>query len=181
MPRLAFRWSVTINAPVEQVFGYMRDPNNLFHGLAGGNPDVKISDVKVTPEGVGTTARAEIHLPGLKHLGPTAKVSSEITEVVPNRRIAVKSSLPTGRMFKFDGTWTWTFEPDNGGTKLIVAYAEWANWLVYAFDRLTEKLQNREMNAYFADLKTTLEASPRLSGSGASRPSQGEGPRSGEA
>lgn len=172
MPRLALKWAVTINAPVEQVFSYMRDPNNLFHGLAGGNPDFEFSDVKVTPGGVGTTARVEVHLPGLKHLGPTGKVNIEITEVVPNRRIVVKSFISKGRMFKFDGTWTWTFEPGNGGTKLIVAYAEWANWLVYAFDRLTEKLQNREMNAYFADLKTTLEAASRLSGSEANRPSR---------
>lgn len=78
----------------------------------------------------------------------------------------------TGRMFKFDGTWTWTFEPGNGGTKLIVEYEELANWAVYAFDRLTEKRADKEMNAYFADLKTTLEAASGLSGSGPSRPSQ---------
>ncbi len=41
MPRMAFGWAVTINAPVEQVFSYLRDPSNLFHGLAGGNPDVR--------------------------------------------------------------------------------------------------------------------------------------------
>ena len=172
MPRLDFSWTVTINAPVEQVFSYLRDPNNLLHALGGGNADFEFSDVKVTPEGVGTTGRVEVHLPGLKHLGPTGKVSIEITEVVPNRRIVVKSSMSKGRMFKFDGTWTWTFEPGNGGTKLIVAYTEWANRIVYAFDRLAEKLQNRQMNAYFADLKTTLESPSRLSGSGASHRSQ---------
>ena len=167
MPRMAIRWAAMINAPVEQVFSYLRDPDNLFHGLAGGNPDLEFSDVKVTPEGGGTTARGEVHLPGLKHLGPTGKVSIEITAVVPNRRIVVKSFMSKGRMFKFDGTWTWTFESGNGRTKLIVDYAEWANWLVYALDRLTEKLQSKEMNAYFADLKTTLEGPSRLSGSGA--------------
>ncbi len=36
-----------------------------------------------------------------------------------------------------------TFEPENGRTKLIVDYAEWANWPVYVFDRLTEKRQTR--------------------------------------
>lgn len=60
-----------------------------------------------------------------------------------------------------------TFEPGNGGTKLIVEYAERANWFVYAFDRLTGKRQSREMNAWLAGVKTTLEAAPRLSGSGA--------------
>ena len=164
MPRMAVTWAVMINAPVERVFSYMRDPNNLFHAMAGGNPDFEFHDVKVTPEGVGTTAWLEVHLPGLKNLGPTGKVSIEITEVVPNRRIAVKSFMPTGRIFTFDGTWTWKFQPGNGGTKLIVDYAELASWPVYVLDRLTEKLQSKEMNAYFADLKITLEAASRLAG-----------------
>ncbi len=57
MPRMAVRWSVMINAPVEQVFSYMRDPNNLFHGLAGGNPDLEFTHVKVTPEGTALNFR----------------------------------------------------------------------------------------------------------------------------
>ena len=164
MPRMAFRWAVMINAPVERVFSYMRDPKNLFHGMAAGNPDFEFSDVKVTPEGVGTTARVEVHLPGLKNLGPTAKVNIEITEVVPSRRIAVKSFIPAGRIFKFDGTWTWKFEPGNGGTNLVLEYEELASWGVYVFDRLTAKLQSKEMNTYFAGLKTTLEATSKLAG-----------------
>ncbi len=167
MPRLAFRWAVTINVPVEQVFSYLRDPENMWH-----YPDVEIAEVKVTPEGVGTTVRNVFALPGLKYLGITGNVISETIEFVPNRRIVVKSSPSMGPMFKFDGTWTWTFEPGNGGTKLIVDYAEWANWLVYVFDRLTEKRQTRDMNVWLAGLKTTLEAPSRLSGSGANRPDQ---------
>jgi uncharacterized protein YndB with AHSA1/START domain len=143
MPRLAFRWTVTINAPVEQAFSYMRDPENTFRALGGGDPHVEVSDIKVTPEGVGTTGRNVFPLPGLKRFGITGNVTNEIIEITPSRRIVVRTSPSMGRMFKFDGTWTWTFEPENGGTKLIVDYAEWANWLVYVFDRLTEKLQTR--------------------------------------
>ncbi len=143
MPRLAFSWTVTINVPVEQVFSYMRDPQNLFRAQGGGSPDVEVSDIEVTPEGVGTTGRNVFSLPGLKRLGITGSVINEITEVVPGRRIVVKISPSMGRMFKFDGTWTWTFEPENGRTKLTVDYAEWANWPVYVFDRVTEKLQTR--------------------------------------
>ncbi len=143
MPRLAFSWTVTINAPVEQVFSYMRDPENTFRAQGGGDPHVEVTDIKVTPEGVGTTGRNVFSLPGLKRLGITGSVINEIIEVVPNRRIVVKISPSMGRMFKFDGTWTWTFEPGNGGTKLIVDYAEWANWPVYVFDKLTEKRQTR--------------------------------------
>ena len=143
MPRLAFRWIVSINAPVEQVFSYMREPENMFRAEGGGDPHVEISDIKVTPEGVGTTGRNVFPLPGLKRLGITGSVTNEIIEIAPNRRIVVKTSPSIGRMFKFDGAWTWTVEPENGGTKLIVDYTEWANWLVYVFDRLTEKLQTR--------------------------------------
>ncbi len=143
MPRLAIRWTVTVNAPVEQVFSYMREPENLFRAQGGGDPHVEVTDLKVTPEGVGTTGRNVFPLPGLRRLGITGQVANEITEIVPGRRIAVKISPSMGRMFRFDGTWTWTFEPENGRTKLIVDYAEWANWPVYVFDRLTEKLQER--------------------------------------
>lgn len=160
MPRLTFNWTVTINAPVEQVFGYLRDPENMWR-----YPDVEIAEVKVTPEGVGTTVRTVFPLPGLKHFGITGHVISETIELVPNRRIVVRSSPSMGPLFNFDGTWTWTFEPRNGGTKLVVDYAEVANWPVYIFDRLTGKRQNSEMNAWLAGVKTTLEAPSRLSGS----------------
>ncbi len=142
MPRLAFGWTVTINAPVEQVFSFMQDPENIFRAEGGGDPHIEIADVKVTPEGVGTTGRNVFPLPGLTRLGITGSVINEIIEVVPNRRIVVKTSQPKG-MFKFDGTWTWTFEPGNGGTKLIVDGAVRDNWPVYIFDKLTEKAQTR--------------------------------------
>ena len=96
------------------------------------------------------TGRNVFPLPGLKRLGSTGSVVNEIIEVVPNRRIVVKISPSMGRMVRFDGTWTWTFEPENGGTKLIVDYAERANWPVYVFDRLTEKLQARGFAAALA-------------------------------
>ena len=143
MPRLTFSWTVTINAPVEQVFSYMQEPEHIFRAQGGGDPRIEITDIEMTPEGVGTTGRNVFTLPGLSRLGISGSVINEITEVVPNRRIVVKISPSMGRMFKFDGTWTWTFDPGNGGTKLIVDYAEWANWPVYVFDRLTEKRQTR--------------------------------------
>lgn len=153
MPRFGLLvMTETINAPVEQVFNFVREPANTFRALAGGDPRAEILDMAVTPEGVGTTARVVFPLPGFTRLGLTGEVFNEIIEVVPNRRIAVNSSSPAagamnsalvGRLFKFDGTWTWTFEPEHGGTKLTVDYVEAASWPVYLFDRLTEKLQTR--------------------------------------
>jgi uncharacterized protein YndB with AHSA1/START domain len=143
MPRLDFAWTVSINAPVEPVFAYLRDPENTFRAQGGGDPHIEVCDIEATPEGVGTTGRNVFPLPGLGRLGIRGSVTNEIVEVVPNRRIVVRASPSMGRLFKFEGTWTWTFEPENGGTKLTVDYAEWANWLVYVFDRVTEKLQTR--------------------------------------
>lgn len=143
MPSLTFRWIIGINAPVEQVFSYLRKPENMFRAEGGGDPRIGVCDVKVTPDGVGSTGRNVFPLPGLGRLGITGEVVNEIIEVVPNRRLVVKSSPSRGRVFKFNGTWTWTFEPENGATKLIVHYTEWANWPVYVLDRLTEKQQTR--------------------------------------
>ena len=171
MPSMTFKWGVTIKAPVERVFSYFREPENMWN-----YPGVKLTEVKVTPEGVGTTFRTEFPLVGLKHLGITGNVISKTIEFVPNKRLVVKSSSAMGAMFKFDGTWTWTFEPENGGTKLIVDYSELANWPVYVFDRLSEKRQNTEMNAWLAGVKATLETPPGLSGGGASRPISDEEP-----
>lgn len=143
MPRLAFTWTVSINAPVEHVFDYLRDPENAFRAQGGGDPCIDVCDIEETPEGVGSTGRNVFPLPGLGRFGIRGSVTNEIVEVVPNRRIVVRTSPSTGRLFKFEGTWTWTFEPANGGTKLTLDYAEWANWLVYVFDRATEELQTR--------------------------------------
>lgn len=152
MPSMTFKWDVTIKAPVERVFSYFREPENMWH-----YPDVKIAEVKVTPEGVGTTVRTEFPLPGLKHLGITGNVISKTIELVPNKRLVIRSSPSMGPLFRFDGTWTWTFEPASGGTQLTVDYTELANWPVYLFDRLSEKRQNAEMNAWLADAKAILE------------------------
>jgi uncharacterized protein YndB with AHSA1/START domain len=150
MPRLDFRWVATINAPVEQVFGCMRNPETIFRALAAGDPRVETTMIEVTPDGVGTTGRNVFPLPGLKRLGITGEVVNEIIEVVPDRRIVFKSTPSMGRLFRFEGTWTWTFEPENGATKLVVDYTEWANWLVYIFDRLTENQQTRRFGEAIA-------------------------------
>lgn len=143
MPRLTYHWTLPINAPVEQVFRFLRKPENMFRAEGGGDPRIEVCDLKVTPNGVGSTGRNVFPLPVLGRLGITGDVVNEIVEVVPNRRLVVKSSSSTGRILKFDGTWRWTFEPENGGTNLVVDYTEWANWPVYVLDRLTEKQQTR--------------------------------------
>ena len=47
------RFDVVIDAPVHDVFEYCRDPRHLFAGW----PQLEVTEVVITPDGVGTTAR----------------------------------------------------------------------------------------------------------------------------
>ena len=46
------RYDVMIDAPVDKVFEYCRDPHHLFEGW----PALEVTGVVMEPEGVGTTA-----------------------------------------------------------------------------------------------------------------------------
>jgi uncharacterized protein YndB with AHSA1/START domain len=150
MKQLTFSWTVTVHAPVEQIFSFMQDRDNAFRALGCGDPQVQVCDVVVKPGGLGTTGRNVFPVPGLKRLGTHGSVTNEIIEVDPNRRIVVRTTSSMGRLFKFEGTWAWTFEPENGETKLIVNYSESASWPVYVLDRVTAKRQTREFGEAIA-------------------------------
>lgn len=144
MGRLDFHWTLPLDAPVEEVFSFLRDPETMFLTLGTGDPDVEVHDVETTPEGVGSSGRVVFPLPALGRFGVRGSVVSEIREIVPNRRIVLRSKPAMGRLVDFEGTWAWTLEPRDGGTKLTVDFTERANPLVYALDRLTRKQQTRE-------------------------------------
>ncbi|MFZ0529223.1 MAG: methyltransferase domain-containing protein, partial [Propionicimonas sp.] len=93
-----FTRTITVDAPVEKVFAITRDPE-LWMGAFPGR--IEISDVKVTPEGVGTTFRFTE-----KTFGMTSTGTHEYLEYVPDRRLVTKSSR--GPVF------TWTFERVDG-------------------------------------------------------------------
>ena len=102
--------SITIDAPVEKVFDYALDIRNLLD-----MPDVGLASVELKPEGVGTSARVMTHF-----LIFHGEMDFKYTEVVrPERIVAgeVGSGLDTP-------TWTFTFEPVEGGTKFTV-HGEW--------------------------------------------------------
>lgn len=102
--------SVTIDAPVETVFGDVLDIGIFWAGA----PDVAVRDITIAPEGVGTSARVYTHWLGVHMEGVI-----EIVEVVPNARIAAQASFgPEGPL------WTFTVEPVDGGTRLT-GQGEW--------------------------------------------------------
>jgi len=102
--------SVTINAPVEEVFADVLDIGRFWTGAEG----VAMREMNRTPDGVGTTARlysyaGPIHIEGV----------IEVVEVVPNERIAAKVHFGPENPL-----WTFTFAPDDGGT-LLTGKGEW--------------------------------------------------------
>lgn len=110
---LDLHWTIGINAPVEQVFSYLRKPENMVRAQGGGDTRIEICDVKVTPDAVGSTGRSVFPSPGSVVSGSPGRWPTRSSRLF--RTGVMKSSPSRGRVFKFTGTWTWTFEPENGG------------------------------------------------------------------
>lgn len=103
--------SVHIDAPVEKVFDYVKDPHNFFEAfpekLRAHNA---LGEVTVTPEGVISTYKMMGRMFLLFHMEWTVTR----VEYIPNKRIVDRTNL--------GGMWTSTFEPDETGTTLSVAF-----------------------------------------------------------
>lgn len=95
------RASVEINAPVERVFSYAADFNNLVNYYPG------LKSVTVEGRGQGMVARWTMEAEGQSIEG-----ESVIVDYVPNLLIAGTS--PDGE------TWSWMFLPADGKTKVIL-------------------------------------------------------------
>jgi len=103
--------SVHVDAPVEKVFEYVKDPVHFYAAMpAGKHEENVLGDVNMTPEGIGTTYRWTSREFGVKVL--SGVMTRE--DYVVNERIVDRSS--TGPV------WTWTLEPDGPGTTLALAY-----------------------------------------------------------
>lgn len=99
--------SITIDAPVEKVFGFARDIGKL----RSAHPNTAVGEVRSTPAGVGSSAQWFAGLRGLHFEGHV-----EYVEVVPDERIVVRSTPGAGIEF----LWTFTFAPADGGTEVTL-------------------------------------------------------------
>jgi uncharacterized protein YndB with AHSA1/START domain len=137
--------TITINAPVEEVFGYVEEPANV--------PEywpsvIEVKDVKPLPNG-GTKYRWVYKMAGVRFEG-----SSEAMEYVLNQRTVTdnKGGVP--------GTITWTYEPEDGGTKVTFEAEYTVN--VPLLRRLAEsflvKVNEQEAEAVLANVKAKMEA-----------------------
>jgi uncharacterized protein YndB with AHSA1/START domain len=137
--------TITINAPVEEVFGYVEEPANV--------PEywpsvIEVKDVEPLPSG-GTKYRWVYKMAGVRFEG-----SSEAIEYLPNQRTITdnKGGVP--------GTITWTYEPEDGGTKVTFEAEYTVN--VPLLRRLAEsflvKVNEQEAEAVLANVKARMEA-----------------------
>jgi len=135
--------SITINAPVEEVFAYVDDPMSQLEYLPS---MVEVKDV--TGQGVGAHFRWTYKMAGLRFEGETT-----MTEYTPNERMVVQSK---GGIVS---TWNWTFTPEDGGTKinLTVEYTIPVPVLGKLGEALILKQNEREADQAMANIKAKLE------------------------
>jgi coenzyme Q-binding protein COQ10 len=135
--------SITINAPVDKVFAYISNPANEMEWFTS------ITDIRdIKGQGVGQMYGYTYKMAGLPLKG-----ESEVIEYTPNQRYVTKSK---GGIVS---TWTWTFSPEDRGTRLnvVVEY----NIPVPVLGKVGEKLTlgqiEREADLAAANIKARLE------------------------
>ncbi|MBT1001750.1 SRPBCC family protein [Paenarthrobacter sp. DKR-5] len=135
-------WSdaISIDAPVQRVFDLVKDPKVWL------GPDVQVSNLNLTPQGVGTTFEA-----AWKVLGIPLKTTHEYTEFVPNEHFTSKAAL--GPVFNV------AVSAENGGTRLSMrSDVVPANWAEAAVDSLVIKMSEHSQADLLASIKTFAEA-----------------------
>lgn len=149
------RFELSINAPVDTVFEYCRDPRKIY----AGDPTHNVSESTLFPEGVGTRAKVVV-----KTVAFTEEIAIEYVECVPDQTIVFtgdpKMTIAGLGPFGDDiHTWTWTFAPEDGGTRMtvVVVSQEDAPWWERLFDRITAKNFSKEITGRLARIKAGAE------------------------
>lgn len=138
-----FEDAITIHAPVEQVYDFVKDVGKLW----ACHPDVAVRDVVLTPEGVGSHAEWYVRMLFLHYEGHV-----EFTEVVPNQRIVAKSSA--GPVFTF------TLVPQDDGYTDFRSVVEWSYDVPVVgrpLESLTAKITTGDFLAFLANIKAGAE------------------------
>lgn len=135
---------IEIEAPVEKVFDFMRDPHHLTEIWPS---MVDVANVKELPEGL-ITYDWTYKMAGLRFKG-----TSVTTEAVENERSVVvnEEGIPS----KF----VWEYHPHNGGTALDleVEYSVPTPVLGKLAEKVVVKLNENEADVMLANLKTVME------------------------
>ena len=136
--------SITINAPVDKVFSYIK-PENL--------PEfwpslVEVKDVQQLPNG-GHSNRWVYKMAGMRFEG-----TSEDVECVQNQRLVSKTKGGV------ESTQTWTFQPEAGGTRVTftVEYTVPIPVLGKLAEAIIVRMNEHEGDIVMANLKARMEA-----------------------
>ena len=134
-----------INRPVEEVFSYMIDAENLSNWMS---ELVEANQTSEGPVGVGTTISAVANV-----LGRRIENIQKVTAYEPNSMFAIKAtSGPAKNEDEF------TFKPVAGGTKVTrTTKAEVGGFFKMA-EPLVARMLKRQFETNFANLKDLLEA-----------------------
>jgi uncharacterized protein YndB with AHSA1/START domain len=136
--------SININAPVEKVFEYAKNPEilpEIWPSL------VEVKNIKELPNG-GNSWDWVYKMVGMRFTG-----SSENTEVVPNERTV---TLSTGGI---DSTITWEYQPVDEGTKLTITteYKVPIPLLGKLAESIIVKMNENEQEVVLANVKAMME------------------------
>ncbi len=135
--------SITINAPVENIFAFLDDPLNLKDWVPS------IMDVKdVTGAGVGQHYRWHYKMAGVRLEG-----ESTVSEHIPNERRVTQSK---GGVVS---TWTYTLDAQDSGIRftLSVEYTIPVPVLGKLAEKLVLRRNEREAELALANVKDRIE------------------------
>ena len=138
------RRSIHIEAPVEKVFDFYKDPRNEQEMIP---MPYEVKDVKLTEEGVGSYYSWVTRIAGLPIEG-----FNVYTEFVPNQRITDRSS------WSLPGEWTASFEPEGSGMQLTLESHHGSFWRMPPLRQLVDLGQSRASERLLSALKARMEA-----------------------
>lgn len=136
--------SIHIEAPVEKVFDFIKDPR-YEQGIVA--MPFTYKDVKLTKEGVGSYYSWASKTPVLRF-----EAFDVYTEFVPNQRITDRSSS------SFVGDITYSFEPEGSGTKLTIEGRPRSFWRIPPLRELVDLFKSTASDRLLPAVKAKIEA-----------------------
>ncbi len=135
--------SIHIEAPVERVFDFVKDPRNEWDMLA---MPFALKDVKLTEDGAGTYYSWVTKTPGLRIEG-----FEVFTEFIPNQRITCRSSSSMA------GDTMYSFEREGSGTQLTMESHPRSLWRIPPLRELVEWVDSMTTERFLSALKAKME------------------------